>query len=91
MNALEVCPRVRRDIEYRELDDGGVVYDTAAGRVHTFNATAAYVWNLCDGGASAEQIAEGLREITGISRDQALKDVTLLLQELSREGLLDAQ
>ena len=31
-------PSVRRDLQYRELEDGGVIYDTTAERIHTLNA-----------------------------------------------------
>ena len=46
-------PSIRPDLQYRELEDGGVVYDTTAERIHTLNLAAAYIWNCCDGSHNA--------------------------------------
>src|SRR5262245_62903766 len=55
-------PSVRSELEYHVLDDGGVIHDASADRVHTLNATAAYVWNSLDGSRSLKQIALDLQE-----------------------------
>jgi len=81
-------PRVRGDIQYRELEDGGVVYDTAAERIHTLNATAAYVWNCCDGSRNLLDIASELqRQLNAVPAD-VLQDVRQIIARLEQEGLL---
>ncbi|HXK58788.1 MAG TPA: PqqD family protein [Acidobacteriota bacterium] len=91
MEPYDTHPETRQDLEYRELDDGGVVYDTAFERIHTLNATAAYIWNLCDGTRSVSEIAEGLHQATGIHPDQALVDVVTLLVDFRNQGLLQTK
>ena len=81
-------PAVRADLEYHELDDGGVVCDPLADRIHTLNLTAAYVWSRLDGSRSIEQIATELHEITGVSIQTAVTDVGLAVERFQDEGLL---
>ena len=68
-------PSIRPDLQYRELEDGGVVYDTTAERIHTLNLAAAYIWNCCDGSHNATEIASELHQQGQVSAEQALKDV----------------
>jgi len=81
-------PSVRHDLQYRELEDGGVIYDTAAERIHTLNVSAAYIWNCCDGSRNLSDIAAKLNEQVDVSLEQALKDVTEAVTYFEREGLL---
>ena len=50
-------PSIRHDLQYRELEDGGVIYDTTAERIHTLNVAAAYIWNCCDGSRTPSRIS----------------------------------
>lgn len=50
-------------VEINEVPDGLVVYDTAAGRVHYLNPTAAAVYLLCTGEADVEAIAAEVQEL----------------------------
>ena len=84
-------PTLRRDLQYRELEDGGVVYDTAAERIHTLNVTAAYIWNCCDGSHNVSEIAAELSREVNVPPEQALKDVSEALTYFQREGLLRVQ
>ena len=81
-------PCMRTDLEYRELEDGGVIYDTSAERVHTLNMTAAYIWNCCDGSHDAAAIAAALHDSKQICPEQALNDVCRTLNYFRSEGLL---
>jgi Coenzyme PQQ synthesis protein D (PqqD) len=84
-------PVVREDIQYRELNDGGVVYDTSAERIHTLNLTAAYIWNCCDGSRNVMQIASELHEHANVPIDKALNDVREAITYFEKEGLLHSQ
>jgi hypothetical protein len=87
----EFKPMVRGDLQYRELDDGGVIYDTSAERIHTLNITAAYVWNSCDGHHNLSEIASELHEQTKVPLPTALKDVREAVMHFQSEGLLRSQ
>ena len=81
-------PSMRSDLQYRELEDGGVIYDTAAERLHTLNVTAAYFWNCCDGAHNLSTIASELHQQVDVSPAQALRDVSELVTYFRNEGLL---
>jgi hypothetical protein len=82
-------PFARSDLQYRELADGGVIYDTAAERIHTLNLTAAYIWNCCDGAHTVAEIASELQGAqTALTPERARQDVTDALAHFEREGLL---
>ena len=84
-------PAVRSDLQYRELEDGGVIYDTAAEKIHTLNVTAAYIWNCCDGAHTLSEIASELNQHVNVPPEQALKDVSEALTYFHGQGLLRAQ
>ncbi len=80
--------RKRQDLIARQIDEDLVLMDSAARSVHVLNRTARLVWDLCDGGHSAEEIARQLqdrfavppgsdpaadvREILGVFQDKGL-------------------
>jgi hypothetical protein len=91
MSDESLRPLIREDIQYRELEDGGVVYDTSAERIHTLNVTAAYIWNCCDGTHNLLDIASDLHEQVHVSMDKALQDVRDAIAYFQKEGLLRSQ
>ena len=84
-------PSIRTDLQYRELEDGGVIYDTTAERLHTLNVAAAYIWNCCDGAHNLSDIASELHHQANVPSEQALRDVFDALGYFQREGLLRVQ
>jgi len=84
-------PNIRRDLQYRELEDGGVIYDTTAEMIHTLNVTAAYIWNCCDGLHDVSEIASELNRVVNVSPEQAARDVSEALTYFQREALLRLQ
>ena len=84
-------PIVREDLQYRELDDGGVIYDTAAERIHTLNVSAAYIWNCCDGVHTLSDIASELHRHANVPFERAIADVDEAVAYFQKEGLLRSQ
>ena len=84
-------PNIRRDLQYRELEDGGVIYDTSAEMIHTLNVTAAYIWNCCDGLHNVSEIASELNQLKDVPPEQAANDVSDALTYFQREALLRLQ
>ena len=84
-------PVVREDLQYRELDDGGVVYDTTSERIHTLNLTAAFIWNCCDGSHTLSQIASELCQPANVTLQKSLEDVREAITHFQKEGLLRSQ
>ncbi|MFH1566897.1 MAG: PqqD family protein, partial [Gemmatimonadota bacterium] len=72
-----------------EAVEDGVVVQTADGQaVHLLNATAAFVWERCDGTHPAARIAAELAERTGEPLARVAADVTAALAALREKGLL---
>ncbi len=42
-------PKARPDLLFRELSDGGIIYEPQTDTIHSLNASAAFIWALCDG------------------------------------------
>lgn len=84
----EKTPLVKSEIQHQELDDGAVLFDPTTDRVHTLNASAAYVWNSCDGTRSLEEISRDLANVAGISVEKARSDVEAAMDQFQREKLL---
>ena len=71
-----------------EIDDEKVVYDPRTGEVHYLNATAALVFELCDGSGSVQEIAGDLAEAFGLPEDEVVGQVEGLVASLREAGLL---
>jgi PqqD family protein of HPr-rel-A system len=71
-----------------EIDDETVVYDPKTGEVHYLNATAALVFELCDGSGSVAEIAGDLADAFGLPEDQVVEQVGGLVAALREAGLL---
>ncbi|MBI3129634.1 MAG: PqqD family protein [Candidatus Tectomicrobia bacterium] len=81
-------PRTRGEVLCREVDDGFILYDPRTHKVHSLNASAAYVWDCLDGRQALADIAEGLREFPGAGGRDLLRDVLDAVEGFRREGLL---
>ena len=81
-------PTKNQRVLTRHLDDGCVVYDPEAGRVHILNVYAALVWEYCDDCDSVDAlvraIANDLAELPG---DHATQ-VRATLEDCLEKGLL---
>ena len=74
-------------LDIHEVEDGLVVYDAAADRVHYLNPTGAVVLSLCDGTRAETEIAELVRQ--GWKLDHApAHEVHECLTRLRSEGVL---
>ena len=81
-------PRRSRTVHSEILNDEVCIYEWTSKRVHALNATAARVWNLCDGTRSVAEIAETLRGDIGIHADDV---VGVAVDQFSEAGLLDGE
>lgn len=75
------------DLEVTEIDDGLVVYQGRPERVHVLNRTAAFIFELCSGERSVEEIAEEIRLAFRLS-DTPHGAVAQCLAELRAQSLI---
>lgn len=88
VDAAEESPQARSDVLYRELADGGLIYDSTSKHVHHLNETAALVWRACQRGAHPGEMVEELIGKYVVDKQQALTDVHAAVQRLRDGGLL---
>ena len=82
------CPRARSNVLYRELVDGGLIYDSTSKQVHHLNETAALVWRGCQWGAEIGAMVEELMGSYSVDEQTVRADVGETLQRLNAGGLL---
>jgi hypothetical protein len=83
----EPHPRHVEGLEAHEVDDGLVVYDAAADRVHHLNATASIVFELCTGDHTDAEI-EALVAAAWHLPEPAHDSVRGCLAQLRTEGVI---
>jgi len=81
-------PQARSDVLYRELADGGLIYDSTSKQVHHLNETAALEWRGCQRGAEIGTMVEELMGSYSVDEQTVRADVRQTLQRLSDGGLL---
>jgi hypothetical protein len=81
-------PKQREELMEQEVGDELMLYDALGRQVHVLNLPARYIWIRCDGGHTAEEIAEEIAGEFGVERDAALADVRECLADFSRLGVL---
>ena len=67
----------------REEKDGAVCYHPLKNNVLRLNETGWFVWNLCDGNNSIEDISDRLMEEFSVSKDIAVRDIKEFLKKLN--------
>jgi len=85
---LKLCRR--KDIVLKKLGKEILLYDPSTDKVHTLNATASLIWNLCDGKHSLKEIKKAIYENFSIKETMEVeKDILENLEELQELGLLE--
>lgn len=77
-------------IVVEKVGNEALVLDTARGKIHQLNSTAAYIWSLLDGVRSDHDIAQMVSSEFDIDLETASKDVRTTLQVLTELEVLKA-
>ena len=83
-----MLPNRQPGLLWRTVDDEVVILNRQAEQVHRLNVTASYIWDLCDGTNTPDQIAAQLAEGFNLTTDQVQADVHTALAQLRELGLL---
>jgi hypothetical protein len=83
-------PSKRSDVFERSLEDEAVLYDPSDSVMHTLNPVAVFIWKMCDGKHTPEDIARAVCEVYDADPDAVLKDVESTLDEFRAKKLLQA-
>lgn len=84
----DLKPRRRAGLYVRQTDTENAVYDPETSAVHLLNETAWAIWELCDGDTSADEMIDAICEVSHMHRDVVSEDVSRVLEEFDRSGLL---
>jgi len=81
--------RLARHVKFREEKFGGVLFETQSEKVYTLNPTAAAVVRELVLGFDEREIARRLRKSFDDSGGAIEREVTALIDDLRRQGLLE--
>ena len=84
-----MLPTRRQDLLSRTVEEEVVILNRDTGQVHRLNLTASYIWQLCDGTNTPDQIAEQLAAGFGRTTGQVIDDVLGAIASLRQLGLLE--
>ncbi len=75
----------------RQLGDEWILYDSESGDLHVVNEVAGFVWELCDGSLSLEQMSDRVREAYNVPADaDVLGDLQGIIAALRERRLCAA-
>jgi hypothetical protein len=78
------------DVVSSRLGDAGVLVNLRTNRILEVNATGIRIWELIGDGQAMSGIARQLQEEFDVDREQLQRELTRLVDDLVREGLVDA-
>lgn len=79
--------QTRPDVTLQRVGREAILHDAAAGRAHVINASAARVWELCDG-RSMDDLVRTFAEPYGRMPDEVRPDVERVIEGFRQLGLL---
>ena len=82
-------PIARKGLITEELAKETVVYDPESHRAHCLNQTVSFVWKLCDGNTTEEEIAKRLSGRLALPPDPDI--VRVAIRQLDSAGLLTSE
>lgn len=77
----------RPDVTLQRVGREAILHDAAAGRAHVINASAARVWELCDG-RSMDEVVRTFAEPYGRAPEEVRPDVERVVEGFRQLGLL---
>lgn len=79
----------RDDIDVHEIDGEAVLYDLVFNTTCRLNASAYFVWRVCDGRKSVHDVARDMVRHFDVTRDVANCDVLQAVGSLWESGLVE--
>lgn len=82
-------PTPSTDVTLQRVGNEAILHDQRNGRAHVLNATAARVWELCDGRATLDQIVAAFADTYSQPPDDVRADVVYILTKFRELHVLD--
>jgi len=85
-------PLRKEGILSRKLGDEWILYDTEKGSIHIINPMAEFVWGMCDGCHTFDEMEKRVEEAYSVPEGVTLKrDLENIVQSFANMGLLISQ
>ena len=86
----DMRPVKKRVVMCKKMGEEWVLYDAETESVHTLNPTAHFIWNLCDGQYSVEDMVEAIKtNFHEADKDDVFGQVQQVLDHFRAEKLLE--
>ncbi|MGH2791280.1 MAG: PqqD family protein [Actinomycetota bacterium] len=82
-------PVRRSDIWLDQSGENNVALNPETGSVHTLNATATAIWQLCDGETTPEEMIEVVCALSQLQREVIVEDIDRILHDFDESGILE--
>jgi len=80
----------RENLTVQAVDEEILILDLESNQIHQLNASASFIWWMCDGDLAIDQLTAMYAEHFEIEADTAQADVKLVTEQLYEMGLLKA-
>lgn len=80
----------RENLTVQAVDDEILILDLESNQIHQLNSSASFIWRLCDGETSIDQLANIFSDHFEVEPDTAQTDVKNVTAQLCEMGLLRA-
>lgn len=77
------------EVTLQRVGAEAILYDRHNGRTHVINESAARVWELCDGQATLDQIADAFAAAYAMPVSTVHGDVVYIVTKFRELGVLD--
>jgi PqqD family protein of HPr-rel-A system len=85
----EYRPAKGADVLELDMGDGLILFNHDSSLVHHLNPSAALVWQLCNGEASAGELAAEIAEEYGLGGDEVFQQVASVIAEFDALDLVE--
>jgi len=85
---IKLYPAKSEIVRWIERKEGVIILNPQTGLYHKLNRTATFIWQVCNGIRSIEEIIEEILRSYNISRDKAEKDVSSVINYFIKRGLI---
>ena len=84
-------PTRQSGLLWRTVNDEVVILNRQTDQVHRLNVTASFIWDLCDGANTPDQIAARMASVFDRAEHQMIGDVHATIAELRELGLISGE
>jgi hypothetical protein len=88
----ETMPLRKEEIVCQKLGDDWILYDPEPGSIHIINAMAEFVWTMCDGCHSIDEMERQIADAYEVPAATNVRaDVQSVIQSFADLGMLASQ